>query len=331
MKKKIFTFFVATSLCFMIFGGISAAQTQNSFTTTASSQKLDESARAALIKQILQMIMDLQKQIIVLLAQQSSHATLSSISGPSSLKLGEVGTWNITTGSQTLKPSFHYRINWGDGSSDTIDSVVKTPSFSHTYLKAGTFKISSTWWDSDSCDSTGIGEVSCLNKAVAQVVVTNTGNESAFSIGSYYTFPVVPSWKISYKDGDRALLIKSSGDYVGDKIDVSFKPGYWITDSDSKFGDVTYYYDAFAKKWVKSKGLVGKTGMGINPEMATPAFYVLDNTPVFVGTGRWLTYIIPVSPSRAAGSAGFIKMQITGSGSTQDLEDLIKAIQWFKG
>jgi hypothetical protein len=53
---------------------------------------------------------------------------------------------------------------------------------------------------------------------------------------------------------------------------------------------------------------------------AVPLFYVGGDIPVFKATGRWLTYVIPLSHTI------FLEFNITGGGYTQPLTDLVKTI-----
>ena len=68
----------------------------------------------------------------------------------------------------------------------------------------------------------------------------------------------------------------------------------------------------------------GPLGDGKVVKLAVPYSeypYVSNNVPVFQATGRWATYVIPLS------STNFLKLNIGGSGQRQPLFDLLKTIR----
>jgi len=86
------------------------------------------------------------------------------------------------------------------------------------------------------------------------------------------------------------------------------------TDSDSKFGDVTVSYNPEKKIW-EAKGECD------SPKNCNPSFYTKQGIQVFVGRGRWLTYIVPLD------NVGVVVMNSTGGGFTGPLEELIQTVR----
>jgi hypothetical protein len=149
--------------------------------------------------------------------------------------------------------------------------------------------------------------------------VTRTDWGISFTKGS--------NWSVTVNAPDQLELKQMSGEGIGDIITIKYITGEKITDQDTKFGDITYWYDtsdtsASKWKWVRAGRMNELTGV-MEPSVvdAAPQFYIPVNLPVFLGTGRWLTYIFPLS------SGSFLKFNITGSGYSQPLTDLVKTIK----
>lgn len=137
------------------------------------------------------------------------------------------------------------------------------------------------------------------------------------------SFSEPSNWDITSNTGEAVLLKQVSGDWAGDTIDVSYVTGEVITTTDSKFGSVTYYFDKGSGDWMKI-GQSERTGEIETPIPATRYAeypYVANTFPVFTGTSRWLTLIVPLSHKT------FLKLHITGSGQTQPLKDLLRSIK----
>lgn len=106
-----------------------------------------------------------------------------------------------------------------------------------------------------------------------------------------------------------------------DEINIDYVSGNSITTTDSKFGQITYFYDNNTKMWMKTDDQEGENiTPNLTPVKAIPEFYTKNGLPVFRGTGRWLTYVVPLSHTT------FLKLNITGSGQTQPLTELVKTI-----
>lgn len=121
---------------------------------------------------------------------------------------------------------------------------------------------------------------------------------------------------------NRVTFLQQGGQSEGDEITIDYISGNSITDTDAKFGSITYSYDSTRQTWVETND---QEGEGISPHTtptpATPVTYTTSGLPVFRGTRRWLTYIVPLSHTT------FLKLNISGSGYTQTLTDFVKTIK----
>lgn len=130
-----------------------------------------------------------------------------------------------------------------------------------------------------------------------------------------------PTWNITTNTTDKVVVsqvVQDGND--GNTITLTSISGNSVTDSDAKFGNITYYYDENSKAWMV-KLPDEQYGGSMSPTIAKPAFYTTSGLPVFNGTGRWGTYIIPLS------STTFLKLNISGGGLTQPLIDLTKTVK----
>jgi|GEM_PF-5309655 len=130
-------------------------------------------------------------------------------------------------------------------------------------------------------------------------------------------------WDITEQSRDAVVLKKRSGFDSGDRITVTFSSGTAMTDTDAKFGPVTYFYAATGPNganWYRKRG-DEMTGDTETVTLATPAAYTADGMLAFLGTSRWKTYIVPLSKTH------FMKINITGSGKTDALDVLLKTVK----
>lgn len=137
------------------------------------------------------------------------------------------------------------------------------------------------------------------------------------------SFTKSSDWNVTSNTNEQINLGQVSGEWTGDKIDISYVSDTNITTTDAKFGSVTYYYDTTNQQWMKI-GQSEKTGDTESPVPATTYTeypYTADNFPVFVGTNRWLTLIVPLSHTT------FLRLHVTGSGQTQPLRDLLRTVR----
>lgn len=100
---------------------------------------------------------------------------------------------------------------------------------------------------------------------------------------------------------------------------LSYLSGSSVTDTDAKFGSVSYFYDALGQKWMKN-AQDESTGEPYTAE-AVPDSLAADGMPVFLGTGRWKTYIVALSHTT------FLKMNIGGDGNSRPLGDLLGTVR----
>jgi len=143
-----------------------------------------------------------------------------------------------------------------------------------------------------------------------------------------FQFKYPPTWKIVNENKssvnpdknlkEEIILEQTSGEWIGDTITISYITGNKITDFDSKFGSITYYYDFNSEQWMQFRisEMTGQNKSGLAEiEMQ------VNNLPVFLGTGRWLTYIIPLSHTE------FLKLNISRSGETEPLKNIIRTVK----
>jgi len=126
---------------------------------------------------------------------------------------------------------------------------------------------------------------------------------------------------ISSKSNETILDILSADQTGGNGIQIKCVLDSTITDTDAKFGNITYYYDSSTQKWmVQSPN--EQSGGTYPPTIATPLFTV-NGFSVFRGTRRWLSYIVPISPS----SILYLNEGDTEGGLTQSLTNLVKTLK----
>jgi len=142
--------------------------------------------------------------------------------------------------------------------------------------------------------------------------------------GCGVSFSKTSDWSVISNTSNETALDILPNDHTGfSGIDIKCVLGNSITDTDAKFGNITYFYDTNKKAWMETDN---EEGEGITshsiPVVATPLFTV-NGLPVFRGTGRWLTYIIPISQS----SILYLNEGDTEGGSTQSLTNLVKTLK----
>jgi len=93
-------------------------------------------------------IVVLEQKLLMLQQTQNGTVTISHFAGPTSLQAGQMGTWKVQASSST-NSSLSYAIAWGDeafaqpnGSDlESRAPFAQNTTFSHTYLRSGTFTI----------------------------------------------------------------------------------------------------------------------------------------------------------------------------------------------
>ncbi len=140
--------------------------------------------------------------------------------------------------------------------------------------------------------------------------VTKTAWGISFEKGSNFT--------IASNTSSQVVLKQTSGQGVGDTITISYITGNSITDGDGKFGNITYSYDTTQQTWVQNS-LDEQSGAPTTAKV-TPT-YNANGWPILPGRAGWKTVIIPLSHTT------FVKLNISGSGQTQALDDLVATLQ----
>lgn len=136
------------------------------------------------------------------------------------------------------------------------------------------------------------------------------------------SFSKTSDWGVISNTNNEIKLDITTNDHAGfSGIDIKCVLGNSITDNDAKFGSITYYYDSSNKKWMVSKPDEQNGGM-LPAVVAVPEFTV-NGLPVFRGTGRWLTYIVPISPT----SIVSLKEGDSEGGYTQTLTNLVNTLE----
>ncbi len=156
------------------------------------------------------------------------------------------------------------------------------------------------------------------NKTVVEVKNANELSNADWHIA----FTKGADWTVSNAQlSNKIVLSDTAGEGKGDSMTIEYVLGDKISDTDSKFGSVTYYYEKSTQRWLEVNNSETKDPNQLStPAPARIATYTADKLPVYAGTKRWLTYIIPLSTNT------FLKLNITGSGATMPLQDLVKTI-----
>ncbi len=140
---------------------------------------------------------------------QASAPSITNVSGPNQLSVGQQGTWSITTsaGAGNLSTS----VQWGDqnpfSNAATSQTVSNSNTFSHTYQQPGTYPITFTVVD-------GYGR---SNTAQTTVVVTNNGGGCTSNCSG--NFSATPT------SGQAPLAVHFSGTVPGTSYRLDFGDG----------------------------------------------------------------------------------------------------------
>ncbi len=172
----------------------------------------------------------------------------------------------------------------------------------------------------------GAFQISIVNETISsnQIGLTVTAPTAAQNSATKYTDPTYgfilyyPStWTLTSKGaGSRDIGIinfDNVGPDGGNSIDVTIQAGNKVTTTDNKFGEVSYFYDNSAGGWMT----IGNDGI---TKPASASYYTVSGLPVFMGTNRWKTTIVPLSTTK------FLVIHITGSGWTAVVDPLTKTV-----
>jgi hypothetical protein len=138
------------------------------------------------------------------------------------------------------------------------------------------------------------------------------------------SFVMPESWHVVETSQDKIILRFDIGTSFGDIITITHhKNVEYMTNTDNKFGSVTYFWNPELNDWFFNKDAESMIpNAGVVAQRAVPKYRTpIDNLPVFQGTQRWLTEIIPI------GNYDFIVVNISGSGDTQPLRNLVQTIK----
>ncbi|MBI4136286.1 MAG: hypothetical protein HY481_01930 [Candidatus Vogelbacteria bacterium] len=147
--------------------------------------------------------------------------SISGVSGPTALKIGETGTWTVQA-SDPENGSLSYSVIWGDeqmmasggvAAAPTIEKVQQTATFTHSYAQAGTyypkFKVT---------DNAGQSNGTSLSVVIGTGSVTNQPPKimsgmapSTVAVGQKITL----AWTAYDPDGDKLSLSMDWGDGTG--------------------------------------------------------------------------------------------------------------------
>lgn len=177
--------------------------------------------------------------------------------------------------------------------------------------------------DAVSSETSGTGTTSTTGTKTG---TATTGSNAAVNVITNndwkIAFTKAVDWTLTpMTDKNKQILSDVAGDGKGDSIIIQYVTGDKITDTDAKFGSITYYYEKSTGKWMETDNAqTNSANVFTTPAPAKVVTYTADKLPVYAGTTRWLTYIVPLSNNT------FLKLNITGSGATQPLQDLIKTV-----
>lgn len=137
-------------------------------------------------------------------------------------------------------------------------------------------------------------------------------------------FTAAANWKVQPLLGLNAplTLVKETGEDAGDIISVSFVQSSTVTNTDAKFGTIVYMYDYAKNAWTYKQD----TDTRVVPDfiIATPLRNTANNLPVFAGTQRWATRIVPLSDKQV------LVFNVTGSGYVPALEAFVDSMRLIK-
>lgn len=171
------------------------------------------------------------------------------------------------------------------------------------------FRISE--WSTDLLDS-----IIPTFKFTTPTPVVQKGEVIKTNLGISFTLP--SEWQVVSNTDKEITLKQVGGKWIDDTIDITTRTGPSVTTKDAKFGDVTYYFDQAKNAWLYN-GQSEKTG-GVFTGAPAPISMRIGENPVFAGTTRWLTYILPLTHTN------FLIFHITGSGNREPLNELMKSV-----
>ncbi len=126
------------------------------------------------------------------------------------------------------------------------------------------------------------------------------------------SFTKPKGWNMVESADNEIVLYKMYGEEGGDAITIKYRPHFEdLTNTDAKFGYVTYFWGIEEKQWMMSESSEYDFNTITSPAITEE--FTLDGLPIFPGKGRWMTKIIPFDQHT------FLELNITGSGYTDPL------------
>ncbi len=150
--------------------------------------------------------------------------TISGVSGPTTLRIGETGTWTVRA-SDPENESVNYYVHWGDevatswqnsGSqlTQTIPSIQQISSFTHTYAQSGTYQ--PIFYVSDNVNQTSYTSISVTvtqNSNSPITVTSPNGGEQWMATPN----PNIEQWMSNYS---RIITWRYDGATSATKVDL---------------------------------------------------------------------------------------------------------------
>ena len=133
------------------------------------------------------------------------------------------------------------------------------------------------------------------------------------------SFKKDPFWKQT-TEGD-SIVLKQVGPEGKDVIFLTRFHGGSVTTQDTAYGNVTYFYEAGQKSWMRIDYVGELSSQGIiHPEVFVPFRFTKEGKPIFDGTSRAKTLIV------ALGVDDFVIVNISGTGYTRILDTFVTGI-----
>ncbi|MBI5733158.1 peptidoglycan-binding protein [Candidatus Jorgensenbacteria bacterium] len=151
-------------------------------------------------------------------SSENKSPVIVGVGGPTTLRVGEVGTWNVSA----YDPEggyLYYGINWGDGypasASESVggSAAKQESSFTHSYVNAGTYKITFTVKDDKGATAVSTVTVSvAANQTNTPPKITASPVDSGGTLNAVVGQGVSLGWKALDPDNDYLSWIVKWGD-----------------------------------------------------------------------------------------------------------------------
>jgi hypothetical protein len=137
-----------------------------------------------------------------------------------------------------------------------------------------------------------------------------------------FAFDYPQSWDVQV-EGNGNTTVKNLGDDNQGTITVQKISNRKITNTDSMIGSVTYFFDTVTSSWMvtDSRDNPATGEKGPRTFEALPQDSTSTGLPIFLGTGRWKTVIIPLAEEK------FLLINIIGDKDTTPLTPLSHTVR----